>query len=101
MKTATAEEWADSQARQMLHVCETIQEADFERVRAFLMRHNKQIQLYSVRAGMHKAANLIRREIETCGCNVIDRNGCESCNAKENSRIDIIAAAERLTEKDL
>jgi len=61
----------------------------------------KQIQLEGVKEGMRRAANKIRREIESCGCNGIDRNGCESCNAKENSRIDILTAAEQLTEKDL
>ena len=59
------------------------------------------IKLDAMKEGMRRAANKIRREIESCGCNGTDRNGCESCNAKENSRIDILTAAEQLTEKDL
>jgi len=61
----------------------------------------QQIQLDAAKAVASWAANKIRREIELCGCNGIDRAGCESCNAKENSRVDIIAAANSLKLEDL
>jgi hypothetical protein len=49
-------------------------------------------------SALEEAANMIRREIESCGCNGIDRTGCDSCNAKHSSMTDILSLA--TNEKD-
>lgn len=77
---------------------------EIERLRnviADMQQREKQIQLSAMKEGMRRAANIIRKDIESAGCGEINETSCEFCIGKNNSMLDILSAVEQLTEKDL